>query len=388
MESGARTDPDSSPWRWQRVIRWLVMALLFFATSTTVYRSTSQWMNDQEIATSFPALYLGMLVDQQVNSLPRRTRGSRVRIGFLGDSTVEGYPEGLDVATQTGLALTRDAPGQFEVISFAQPGMGPLEYYALAESFVKSDSDIFVISFNIASLSPQARDFWARRALVGWIAPSRILEASRMPLVWWGITIDRMLLYVAGIQANLLSPWFDYRATQLRAGSAVKVIRRRVQGIEADWVSSLPPLPVADHPTLANRFAKPAVLQNLGDANQGAEVDHPVFDLLGGAIDIFRANGIEVCVYATPTNVEHMERVGIDTRDGIGTTIKNLERVALSHDARFLDLHRIFPDEAFRDPGNHLTFEGNILGPQELGMRVADWLVEQCSTGIPSHAGD
>jgi hypothetical protein len=345
-------------------------------------------MLDENFATSFPPLYLGMLVDQQVKSLPIRKPGSRLRIGFLGDSTVQGYPKGLDVATQTRLALTRDAPGQFEVISFARPGMGPLEYYALAESYVMSDSDILVIAFNIGSLSSQARDFWARRSLVGWIPPSRILEATRMPLIWWGITTDRMLLYIAGIQADLLKPWFNYRAVQIRAGSAIKVLRRRVQGIEADWVSSLPPLPVVNHPTLANRFAKPGVLQNLGDAAQGAEVDHPVFALLGGAIDIFRANGIEVCVYATPTNVEHMERVGIDTRDGVGTTIKNLERLALSHDAQFLDLHRMFPDEAFRDPGNHLTYEGNILGSQELGTRVADWLIEQCSAAVPSHAVD
>lgn len=388
MESGVETASKSSRWGWRIVIRRAVMAVVFIAVSATAYRSTSQWMKDQEIATSFPALYLGMLVDQQIGSLPRRAPGSRMRIGFLGDSTVQGYPEGLDVATQVDLALKKEAPGKFEVFSFAQPGMGPLEYYALAESFVNSDADIFVISFNIASLSPQARDFWARRALVGWIPPSRILEAGRMPLAWWGITLDRMLLYIAGIQANLLNPWFNYRATQLRAGSAVKVIRRRFQGIEADWASSLPPLPVADHPTLANRFAKSAVLQNLGDANQGAGVDHPVFDLLGGAIDIFRANGIEVCVYATPTNVEHMERVGIDTRDGIGSTIKNLEHVVTSHHARFLDLHHIFPDEAFRDPGNHLTYEGEILGPQELGMRVADWLVEDCSLSLSRPAGE
>lgn len=368
-------------------IRWVLMVVVFFATTTTVYRSVAQWMDDQEIATSFPALYLGMLVDQQMSSLPRRSAGFPTRIGFLGDSTVEGYPKGLDVAAQTGLALNKSAPGKFEVISFAQPGMGPLEYYALAESFLNSDSDIFVISFNIASLSPQARDFWARRSLMGWIAPSRILEASRMPLFWWGITLDRMLLYIAGIQADLMNPWFNYRVIQLRAGNAVKVIRRRLQGIEADWASSLPPLPAADHPTYANRFARPAVLRNLGDANRGAEVDHPVFDLLGGAIDIFRANGIEVFVYATPTNVDHMERVGIDTRDGIERTIKSLERLVTSHKARFLDLHRIFPDEAFRDPGNHLTYEGEILGPQKLGGRVAEWLIEQHSAGTLKQAG-
>ncbi len=386
MKSALSNSENPRPTGWRNRLRWLLMVVVFVAMTAAVYLSAAQSMIDRGIPHGPLDLYVSVLVSEKVNALPPRRGRSSTRIAFLGDSTVEGYPKGLDVASQTGRALRRKRVGQFDVVSFAQPGMGPLEYYSLAESFLSARPDVLVISFNVSSLSPQARDFWARRSLVGWIPPSRILKAATMPFFWWGITLDRLLLYIAGVQAEVVEPWFKYRLTQSRAGNAVKQIRRRAQGITDDRIGSFPPQPIFNHPTKANRFARPAVLQNLGDAADGADVDHPVFEMLAGAIDIYRENGVEVFVYATPTNVEHMEDVGVDTMVGLRTTINNLERVATGHGARFLDLHRMFPDEAFRDTGNHLVYEGDTLGPQELGQRLAYWIAEHRAALVPRSA--
>jgi len=56
-------------------------------------------------------------------------------------------------------------------------------------------------------------------------------------------------------------------------------------------------------------------------AADGAELDHPVLQMLAAVIDTFRGRGVEVLLYVTPTNVEHQERVGIDTRGGIAVTV-------------------------------------------------------------------
>lgn len=359
-------------------LRWVAMLTVFLATADGVYRLATVVMDFYEVPFSitFPPMYLGMAIEDQVAALPARTPDATTRIGYLGDSTVQGYPEGFDVATQFDQALERAAPGEFEVFSFAHPGTGPLEYYALGHTLLGANADAIVISFNTSSLSPQARDFWARRPVSGWIPPSQIPDALGKPLGWWNITFDRLLFYIAMVRAGLRYEWLTYRGMQLRAGFGVEKLRRRIQGIEADWASSLPDLPSTTHPDHPMRYTKSATVRLVGDAGRGAPVDHPVFEMLGAAIDNFRAHEVDVWVYATPTNFEHMERVGIDTRAGLKTTIVNLERVVKDHGGRFLDLHRTYPDAAFRDGGNHLTYEGEFLGPQELGARIADWYLE------------
>ena len=76
---------------------------------------------------------------------------------------------------------------------------------------VLAEPDQMIISFNLASLSPTARDFWARRELVGWIPPGRLIDALRLPLLWWDVTFDRLLLYMALVRLELEARWYFYR---------------------------------------------------------------------------------------------------------------------------------------------------------------------------------
>lgn len=302
---------------------------------------------------------------------------------FLGDSAVEGYPKGRDVATQLAAALDARRPGRFEVLSLALPGMGPLEYFSLADTILKTHPDRIVISFNVASLSPIARNFWSRREIAGWIPPRRLGAALRLPLQWWDITLDRLLLYVALVRLDLTNAWYRWRWEQLRAGHAPDAVRAALQRAASLDGDGMPPPPDPYDRAYRNRFSAPFVRAYLGDAANGAAPDHPVLQLLAASIETFRSRGIDVLVYATPTNVEYQERVGIDTHAGIDLTVANAKELALRHGATFVDLHRMFPDAAFRDHGEHLTYEGRFDGPRVLAERLADELLPRADGRRP-----
>jgi hypothetical protein len=334
----------------------------------------SAWIAREGVAPGIPGLLTALDVQRLARNLPARTVKTQTRIAFLGDSAVQGYPAGKDVAAQLANVLNARDPGRFEIVSLAYPGMGSIEYFSLAETILAVHPDRLIISFNVASMSPVARDFWARRELVGWIPPRRLGDALRLPLLWWDVTLDRLLLYMSLVQLDLGEWWYAYRWEQLRAGHAISALRRRLQGIESPLLDGMPLRPTARHPSFENRFTEPFVRQNLGDAANGAGLDHPVLQMLAAAIDTFRSRGVEVLLYVTPTNVEHQERVGIDTRGGLAVTVASVRELARCHGAAFVDLHRMFPDAAFRDPGEHLTYEGAINGPKMIAERLADAL--------------
>jgi len=354
--------------------RAFVLILSFAVASTGSVLGLRAWMNREGVATGIPGLLAALDIQRLARRLPARGPETPTRIGFLGDSAVQGYPAGKDVATQLADVLNVRDPGRFQVVSLAYPGMGSLEYFSLAETILATDPDELVISFNLASMSRVARDFWARRELAGWIPLERLGDALRLPLLWWDVTLDRLLLYMSLVRLDLVGRWYAYRWEQIRAGHAISALRRRLQGIESPSLNGMPLQPMPYHPSFAKRFAEPYVRQNLGDAANGAGLDHPVLQMLAAAIDTFRSRGIEVLLYVTPTNVEHQERVGIDTRGGIAVTVATVRELARRHGAAFVDLHRMFPDAAFRDTGEHLTYEGAINGPRMIAERLADEL--------------
>jgi len=354
--------------------RALVLILSFAAAFAGSVLGLRAWIAREGVAPGIPGLLAALQVQGHARSLPARTLKTQSRIAFLGDSAVQGYPAGKDVAAQLANVLNARDPGRFEIVSLAYPGMGSLEYFSLAESILATHPDRLVISFNVASMSPVARDFWARRELLGWIPPRRLGDALRLPLLWWDVTLDRLLLYMSLVQLDLGEWWYAYRWEQLRAGHAINALRRYVQGIESPYLDGMPLQPMPYHPSFEKRFTEPFVRQNLGDAVDGAGLDHPVLQMLAAALGIFRSRGVEVLLYVTPTNVEHQERVGIDTRGGLAVTVATVRELARRHGAAFVDLHRMFPDVAFRDPGEHLTYEGAIDGPRMIAERLANEL--------------
>jgi hypothetical protein len=92
--------------------------------------------------------------------------------------------------------------------------------------------------------------------------------------------------------------------------------------------------------------------------------------MLAGALEIYQSAGIHVLAYAVPMNVEHFEEIGFETRTGTRKTIEMLRDLVESRGGTFLDLHRLFPDKAFKDLGGHFLqeegFDGALLLAREL----------------------
>ena len=107
-----------------------------------------------------------------------------------------------------------------------------------------------------------------------------------------------------------------------------------------------------------------------GGAMAGIPPDHPVVQMLAGALEIYQRAGVRVLAYSVPMNVEHFEDVGFETRTGTQKTIAMLRDLVESRGGTFLDLHRMFPDKAFKDLGGHFLqeegFDGAMLLAREL----------------------
>jgi hypothetical protein len=116
--------------------------------------------------------------------------------------------------------------------------------------------------------------------------------------------------------------------------------------------------------------------KNLGPALSGAAAQHPELVFLQRALERFRQAGIPSLVYVTPANVEHARSVGVSDA-GVERTIGRVREVVQGAGAHFVDFHRLFPDAAFRDPGDHYTYQGAPNGTRWLADRVAHAIVTQ-----------
>jgi hypothetical protein len=60
---------------------------------------------------------------------------------------------------------------------------------------------------------------------------------------------------------------------------------------------------------------------------------------------------------------------------GLAQSLDHTSVIVTENGGHFLDLHRIFPDEAFRDRSGHFAYEGEINGPVELAEKLAPSVV-------------
>jgi hypothetical protein len=137
----------------------------------------------------------------------------------------------------------------------------------------------------------------------------------------------------------------------------------------------LPFLRLPYHTEIDNRPNRLHVESIYGEAFAGVEPDHPVVQMLAGALEIYQSAGIDVVAYVVPMNVEHFDRIGFDTRSGIQETIETLRGVVETRGGTFLDLHRFFPDMAFRDIAGHFLQEEGFDGAMLLSARLVPELL-------------
>jgi len=307
----------------------------------------------------------------------------RMRVGFLGDSSVIFYPKGKTVHDRLQQVLNKRAKGRFRVLPFGAPGFSSVEYYAFSQAIARAHPDRLVIPLNLASLSRQWRAQWDRLEALGWLPPSRVPEALSLPLYSWGLTLDRLLSYVALVDLGLGSRWYEFRKAQVRASRGLQELRQRVQRRWGLPGGGEPPVNPELFPGRRDRFRASRLEAMYSDALAGASPSHPALVLVRAALRTFKEAGIPTLLYVSPINVEHLQRVGLDSRPGLDRTIETVRRLAEEEGADFLDLHDLLPDAGFRDAPGHFAYEGKIDGPMVVAQRIAEALLQ----GPPARTG-
>jgi hypothetical protein len=307
------------------------------------------------------------------------------QVGHLGDSMVVSYPLAKQLPTRLQQEIDQLVPdaGWIRVHSLASPGMGPFDFYFVADRIADARPDQVILPVNLTVLSKAWRDAFSRPRLGGLLRPSRLLEAVELPLERIGLTADRLLSYVAVVQAGGLGPWRDLTARQAKLGVARSWLAGRLSagfGSEAEERFAMDVFAYFDL-RFTDRSGRPrltreGIQHRFGPALHGVGPNVPPLELLDAAIRSFRERGIEVLVYTSPLNVEHIEAAGSDDPTGLARTLTSIESVSLRAGGRFIDLHDLLPDAGFRDVAGHLSATNTIDGPKQVASRIAPIVVE------------
>jgi hypothetical protein len=314
---------------------------------------------------------IGRVLELHAANLEAAQRVVAERIVVLGDSTVIDYPRGRTVPDNLRRVLRNSTSQKTLVIPLAVPGIGALEYYAFADRIVAEQSHQVVLPINLASLSGPWRNDFNRTESSGWIPLRRHPHLMTRPFHSLGLTFDRVLFYMGIVGAGFQETWQHFGEEQVRAVHGIHQLRRVLHQFNPRLMhDGLPGFRLPYQAGNRNRSNRHYVDALYGAALSGAEVDHPVVQMLAGALEVYQSAGIHVLAYAVPMNVEHFEEIGFDTRTGTRQTIEMLRNLVESRGGTFLDLHRLFPDNAFKDLGGHFLqeegFDGALLLAREL----------------------
>ena len=197
------------------------------------------------------------------------------------------------------------------------------------------------------------------------------------------MTADRLLSYVAVVRSGGFDRWRELSSQQARLGSVRTLLARelgaRVGGNADERFSRESFLYLKDRMVVkkTQRLTLGGVEHRFGKVLEGVTPDEPTLEVLGAAIRVFRDHDIQVVVYTSPTNIEHLESVGAASPQGLALTLASIEVVSREAGARFVDLHDLLPNRGFRDFAGHLAFKGNVPdGPLYLAGKLAPIVAE------------
>jgi hypothetical protein len=298
-------------------------------------------------------------------------------VAFLGDSTVMSYPEGRDVPARFSDALASRMEGAPTVRSLGTYGMSLYEFYATIDMVVDAQPGWVIVPVNLNSFGEAWRHRWSRTELAGFLPFSELPHAMRMDLEWWGVTVDRLILWKLLARFGPATRWRDYAQEQLRAGSALEMLRESMQGAAPG--TGMP------EPDLSGSWAE-MTIDHLRPAMNGVPQDHPLLQVLGATLDQLAAADIRALVYVVPARLEMLMPSGAYDPPGLGRSVAAIQAVAESHGAAFYNYAESLPDIGFRDLSAHLRFEEIYDGPLVLGGLLGDAFVEFESQRSPTAA--
>jgi len=316
-------------------------------------------------------MLLGINMPKRIGFAEEEWAGRR-SIAFLGDSTVMAYPAGEKLTDELRRGLDERSPSTYGVGHLAAGGASVFEFYSLAELLIDSSPDWVIIPINLASMSKGWHDLVNRPQLIGWVPLREYPTALGLPLHWWGVTLDRMLLWRSFVASGHAQLWYDVRREQLRSGRVVQHLRRSLQGVPGRG-DGLPSVRWGIDPARPARYNAEGARHSYGVAIAGAARDHPIIALLEALLRRLGRHGLSVVVYVVPVNVDNLESLGVLEGNGLRRTIGELEAVTLRQGASFLDLSHLLPDRAFRDSGGHFTVDEPLDGPKLVAEELAEF---------------
>jgi hypothetical protein len=298
-------------------------------------------------------------------------------IAYLGDSTgMSGDGQKYSIPGRLN-ALLQQQPDMPPVVSLAEAGLGPMDFYLLAAELSKARPAAVVLSINLAALS----HVWAQRLshpeFASVIGGSRWLEAFGLPAVVNGVKADRLLLY-PGLQASGLSGvWREINHYQARVLQGWRELGTRVGGHQGPWGR---PLPAAlqsgpSKEALFAEFLRQQQWGHYGKAIGGMGPEETSFQILRAALAHWKSMGVPVLMVVIPINVKFIQSLGIDDVGGRKRTLATLAEVAQDEGAQFLDIHDLLPEESFADWQGHYSLTPTPDGPSLIADKMAPALV-------------
>ena len=261
------------------------------------------------------------------------------------------------------------------LVSLADAGLGPVDYYLLASVLGESRPAAIVLSLNLASLSP----LWLSRSshpeFASQIGLDRWAEAFGLPLSISGITADRLLLYPLIESAGLSAVWRTIDDYQVRVVAGWRALETHLDGEGG-------PLAVNRFivfgKTLAqNQDEKTVRIQQqtrYGKAISGMDSRDPSLELLSAALQDWQRVGIPVLLVILPVNVELFQSLDINNPEGLQQTSRIVTEMANAAGAQVLDLHDLLPAVSFSDEYGHFAVGSDPDGANKIAKRVTPLL--------------
>jgi hypothetical protein len=306
----------------------------------------------------------------------------------LGDSTVVNYEGTLNVPQRLQRVLRQESRS-FDVIDDGFPGSGYGIYLLLADEIARAAPDLVVVNFNLGSFG---RGWAGRFAAVrvgasGWLSPARLPETLLVPWADIGITLDEMLFRIGLTQTGLRPIWGRTENHQSRFVKTLEPLDEAIsQGLglprEATWrgmVQLLNQRAVFLDPERRDepqRFGRDALLATYGDALTGLTPNHPNLKRARAFLCHMQDAGIGTVVYLNPTNVDHMIAARATDAATIARTVGTIQESVERCGGRFVDLHRLFDDDAFIDPRGHMRADRTLDAPLEIARRLRAPILE------------
>jgi hypothetical protein len=313
------------------------------------------------------------------------------RVAMVGDSTLM-FAEGMKapriqtLPERVAAALRKygERGERIAVKTLRVPGLGPPGMYFASDEIIAARPDRIVLALNLRCFTSMRSFSYEESA--GFMSVGQLLEALRLPMFAAGLTADRLLFYNALVALGADEVWPLVRQLQGRAfklrehlansadaaiGSTANADMQFGLGISR-WgrttisVDNLP------------RVSLEAANLSLAPIVRGLSAQHSGLRILAAVLARFRRANIPTLVYVEPINVEHLRSIGLPL-DQLPGSLRTIQRAVEREGAEFVDFHDILPERAFRDAGDHYTFDGQPNGTFRLASALAAVLIDKVS---------